>query len=116
MEKDYKEKYNNLKDAPEAAYEMEDEDVVVVLTNEDGEVTYYREETIITVGDDRFAVLVGLALDPDGEETEELPEEDEAVIAKIVVEDGEDVYVDPSEEEVEAVLAVYGEREENREG
>ena len=74
MEKDYKEKYNNLKDAPETAYEMEDEDVVVVLTNEDGEETYYREETIITVGDDRFAVLVGLALDPDGEETEGLPE------------------------------------------
>ena len=94
MEKDYKEKYNNLKDAPEAAYEMDDEDVVVVLTNEDGEETYYREETIITVGDDRFAVLVGLALDPDGE----------------------DVYVDPSEEEFEAVLAVYGELEENREG
>ena len=89
MEKDYKEKYNIFFFKQKTAYEMEDEDVVVVLTNEDGEETYYREATIITVGDDRFAVLVWMALDPDGQETEELPEEDEAVIAKTRLEDGD---------------------------
>jgi len=110
------EKHNRLNDKTPELDEMDDEDVLVVLTNEDGEETYYREETIISVGDDRFAVLVRLTLDSEGNATNVPSEEDEAVIAKIIVEDGEDVYVDPSEEEFEAVLSVYGELEENQEG
>ena len=41
--------------------EIQDEDVIVVITNEEGEERYYREEMIIPIGDDRFAVLADLA-------------------------------------------------------
>lgn len=87
--------------------EFHDEDVVVVIANEDGEESYYREETILTVGDDRFAVLVGLSAGSE-EELEDAEDEDEAIIAKIVTdENGEDMYVDPSDEEFEEVRKAY---------
>ena len=40
--------------------ELHDEDVIVVMTNEDGDERYYREEMIIPIGEDRFAVLIAL--------------------------------------------------------
>ena len=42
--------------------EMHDDDVIVVMTNEDGDERYYREEMIIPIGEDRFAVLIALAV------------------------------------------------------
>ena len=38
--------------------ELRDEDVIVVIENEEGEEQYYREEMIIPIGEDRFAVRV----------------------------------------------------------
>jgi hypothetical protein len=87
--------------------EIQDEDVIVVITNEEGEERYYREEMIIPIGDDRFAVLVALSASSE-EELADADEGDEATIAKIIVdEDGEDIYTDPTDEEFDEVRRAY---------
>jgi len=87
--------------------EIQDEDVIVVITNEEGEERYYREEMIIPIGDDRFAVLVALSASSE-EELADAEEGDEATIAKIIVdEDGEDIYTDPTDEEFDEVRRAY---------
>lgn len=87
--------------------ELHDEDVIVVMTNEDGDERYYREEMIIPIGDDRFAVLIALTASSE-EDLENAEEGDEATIAKIVTdEDGEDIYTDPTDEEFDAVRRAY---------
>ena len=87
--------------------EMHDDDVIVVMTNEDGDERYYREEMIIPIGEDRFAVLSALAGSSE-EDLENAEEGDEATIAKIVTDDsGEDIYTDPTDEEFEAVRRAY---------
>ena len=87
--------------------EMQDEDVIVVITNEEGEERYYREEMIIPIGEDRFAVLVALSASSE-EELADAEEGDEATIAKIIVdEDGEDIYTDPTDEEFDEVRRAY---------
>lgn len=87
--------------------ELHDEDVIVVMTNEDGDELYYREEMIIPMGEDRFAVLVALNVSSE-EDLENAEEGDEATIAKIVTdEDGEDIYTDPTDEEFDAVRRAY---------
>nr|WP_314805943.1 DUF1292 domain-containing protein [uncultured Selenomonas sp.] len=87
--------------------EMHDDDVIVVMTNEDGDERYYREEMIIPIGEERFAVLIALAVSSE-EDLENAEEGDEATIAKIVTDDsGEDIYTDPTDEEFEAVRRAY---------
>lgn len=86
--------------------ELHDEDVIVVMTNEDGDECYYREEMIIPIGEERFAVLIALTASSE-EELESAEEGDEATIAKIVTEDGEDIYTDPTDEEFDAVRRAY---------
>ena len=83
----------------------EDADVIVEMTDEEGNSYYYREEMIIPVGDDKFALLIGIH---DEEEEEEhahscgcgCGEHDEDVlIAKVIMgDDGEEEYVEPTDE------------------
>ena len=40
--------------------ELHDEDVIVVISDEEGVEHYYREEMIVPLGTERFAVLVAL--------------------------------------------------------
>ena len=92
----------------------EDADVIVEMTDEEGNSYYYREEMIIPVGDDKFALLIGIH---DEEEEEEhahscgcgCGEHDEDVlIAKVVMgDDGEEGYVEPTDEEFDAVQRAY---------
>ena len=92
----------------------EDADVIVEMTDEEGNSYYYREEMIIPVGDDKFALLIGIH---DKEEEEEhahscgcgCGEHDEDVlIAKVVMgDDGEEEYVEPTDEEFDAVQRAY---------
>ena len=92
----------------------EDADVIVEMTDEEGNSYYYREEMIIPVGDDKFALLIGIH---DEEEEEEhahscgcgCGEHDEDVlIAKVVMsDDGEEEYVEPTDEEFDAVQRAY---------
>ena len=94
------------------------EDVIVEMTDDDGNSYYYVEQMIIPVGDDRFALLVEV---PDEEEHEHHHdhegcecgcgcEDGDVIIAKIVTdENGEDIYVEPTDEEFEAVQKAYDE-------
>lgn len=84
---------------------MDDEEVVVVMMDDDGNEHYFIEEMLIPVGDDTYALLV-----PDTYEGEEPAdgEEDSAFFAKVVTgEDGEDEYIEPTDEEFDMVNAIY---------
>ena len=93
--------------------DMQDEDVMVVMTDEEGNEYYYQEEMIIPVGDQKYALLVGIHEDEDdhghgcgcgcGCEDDE-----DVLIAKIVVNDeGEEEYIEPTDEEFETVQKAY---------
>ena len=91
--------------------DMQDEDVMVVMTDEDGNEYYYQEEMIIPVGDQRYALLVGIH----DEEHEHgcgcgcgCEDDEDVLIAKIVINDeGEEEYIEPTDEEFEAVQKAY---------
>ena len=74
----------------------EDEDVIIEMMDEDGNSYYYREEMIIPVGEDKFALLIGIH------------DEEDVLIAKIVMgESGEEEYIEPTDEEFDAVQRAY---------
>ena len=96
-------------------------DVVVEMTDDEGNSYFYTEEMIIPVGDDRYALLVEIH-DHDHCEHENCEhehehegcdcgcEEGDVIIAKIVQdENGEDIYIEPTEEEFELVQKAYEE-------
>ena len=89
--------------------DMQDEDVMVVMTDEEGNEYYYQEEMIIPVGNQRYALLVGIHDDEHEHGCGCGCEDDEDVlIAKIVVnEEGEEEYIEPTDEEFEAVQKAY---------
>lgn len=91
---------------------LEDGDATVIeFTDEDGTKFYYEEEMIIPVGEEQYALLVGLHGDDDHEEGCGCGCEDgdeDVIIAKIVKnEDGEEEYVEPTDEEFERVQKAY---------
>ena len=105
-----------------ADFEQDDlddmEELVVVMTDEEGNEYYYREDMIVPVGDKRFAILVPLdaECECDDEDCECEAEETDVFIARIDTdENGEDVYVDPTDEEFEAVQKAYDELMEDDE-
>ena len=91
--------------------DMQDEDVMVVMTDEEGNEYYYQEEMIIPVGNQRYALLVGIH----DEEHEHgcgcgcgCEDDEDVLIAKIVINDeGEEEYIEPTDEEFEAVQKAY---------
>ena len=111
-------KNNQVKDfEQEEFFEGEGEDILVEMTDDEGNVYYYSEEMIIPVGEERFAILVEVH---EGDEEHEHHchcgecgdecdcEEGDVIIAKIVLnEDGEEEYIEPTDEEFEAVQAAY---------
>lgn len=99
---------------------MEDDELIVVMTDEEGNEYYYREELIIPVGDQRFALLVEIQEEDCEEGCGDGCDcgcgEENVVIAKIVVdENGEEIYVDPTDEEFEEVQKAYDELMEDDE-
>ena len=89
----------------------EEDEKVVVVTDEEGNEFYYQEEMIIPVGEDKYALLLGIH-----EEEEEhvhsedcgCEDEDDVIVAKIVLDEkGEEEYVEPTDEEYEAVQKAY---------
>ena len=95
--------------------EFLDDDVVIEMTDDDGNVFYYVEEMIIPVDGVNFALLVELhdehshGGDCDcGCDCDCDCEDDGVIIAKIVTgADGQDEYVEPTDEEFERVQAAY---------
>lgn len=89
-----------------------DDDVLVEMTDEEGNVFYYVEEMIIPVGDVNYALLVEVKDDEHGAGCNCGGDcgccDDDVIIAKIVVnEDGQEEYVEPTDEEFEQVQAAY---------
>lgn len=90
-----------------------EDEFVIEMEDEDGNVFRYVEELVIPVNGERFAFLV--EIDPEHEhecdcDDDECDCEDAVIIAKIVEnEDGEEEYIEPTEEEFEAVQAAYEE-------
>ena len=99
---------------------MEDDELIVVMTDEEGNEYYYREDMIIPVGEKRYAILIPIDIDDCEDESCDChshdDEEIDVFIARIDVdENGEEVYVDPTDEEFEAVQKAYDELMEDDE-
>lgn len=89
--------------------EMFDDDIIIEMTDEEGNVFYYVEEMIIPVGDENYALLVEVK-DEDHDEDCDCGccDDDNVVIAKIVINaDGEEEFIEPTDEEFEKVQAAY---------
>ena len=94
--------------------DVQDDGVVVVMTDDEGNEYYYEEEMIIPVGEEKYALLVGIHNEDEDHEHScgcgcGCDDEDEDVlIAKIVTNDeGEEEYIEPTDEEFEAVQKAY---------
>ncbi|WP_371370765.1 DUF1292 domain-containing protein [Sporomusa aerivorans] len=93
-----------------------DDEPVVVMTDEEGNEFYYREDMIIPVGEKQFAILVPIDVEEEGCECGDdscgcgCGDETDVFIARIDVDEtGEEIYVDPTDEEFEAVRKAYEE-------
>ncbi|WP_019541527.1 DUF1292 domain-containing protein [Selenomonas bovis] len=100
---------------------LEDGDATVIeFTDEDGNAFYYEEEMIIPVGNDQYALLVGLHDEDDHEAGCACGCEDggeDVLIAKIVTnEAGEEEYVEPTDEEFALVQKAYDALMDEEEG
>ena len=90
----------------------EDADVIVEMTDEEGNSYYYREEMIIPVGDEKFALLIGIH-DEEEEHAHSCgcgcgEHDEDVLIAKVIMgDDGEEEYVEPTDEEFDAVQRAY---------
>ena len=96
--------------------EFLEDDVLIEMTDAEGNVFYYVEEMIIPVDGENFALLVEVNndkvfIDPNHEHGEGCDcgcEDDDVIIAKIVVnEDGEEEYIEPTDEEFAKVQEAY---------
>ena len=91
----------------------EEADVIVEMTDEEGNSYYYREEMIIPVGDDKFALLIGIHEEEEEEHAHSCgcgcgEHDEDVLIAKVVMgEDGEEEYIEPTDEEFDAVQRAY---------
>jgi len=82
----------------------EDQQAVIMVTDEQGNESYYLEEMVIPMDHKNFAMLTELG--KDGEEPED--GEDNVIIARIEFnENGDPIYLDPTDEEFEKVKAAY---------
>ena len=93
--------------------QMEDDEIVVVMTDDEGNEYYYTQELILEVLGDKYALLVPTCADEGGEDChchdcEDDEDEDSAFFAKMVLdESGEEAYIEPTDEEFEAVMEAY---------
>ena len=97
--------------------EIFNDDVLIEMTDEDGNVFYYVEEMIIPVDGENFALLVEYKGDDCdcGHDHDcgcggecDCSCEDDVIIAKIVINaDGEEEFIEPTDEEFEKVQAAY---------
>ena len=93
----------NEKDLMDDEFE-DDGTIVVTFEGPNGEELYYAQEMLIETATGNFATMIGINVES-GEE-----DEDDVIICKIIKdEDGEDLYIDPTEEEFELAKAKYEE-------
>lgn len=88
-------------------HEILDDDFLIEMTDEDGNKFYYAEEMIIPIDGENFALLVEVH-DCDCDDDCDCDCDDEVIIAKIVTgADGEDEYIEPTDEEFAKVQEAY---------
>ena len=89
--------------------EFLDDDFLIEMTDTDGNVFYYVEEMVIPVDGEEFALLVEVKDDHEHDENCDCGcDDDDVIIAKIVVnENGEEEYIEPTDEEFERVQEAY---------
>ena len=86
--------------------DTEDQEPIVVITDEEGNETYYLEEMVIPVNNKNFAILTQIPEDENSEDEEEA--EDNCIIARIEFdENGDPTYLDPTDEEFDLVAEAY---------
>ncbi|MCQ2373687.1 MAG: DUF1292 domain-containing protein [Phascolarctobacterium sp.] len=86
--------------------EMEEyEEQIIEMVDDQGNKSYYLVDMIIPMEKNNFAVLVGVELDDKGNMKD--VDEENMVISRVEFEDGEEVYVAPTDEEFEAVRDAY---------
>ncbi|KXB94042.1 hypothetical protein HMPREF3191_00098 [Veillonellaceae bacterium DNF00626] len=84
--------------------DMKDEPIIVGIESPDGTVKDYVQDEVIPFAGKQFAVLVSIP------ETEDDEEEPEILLSRIDIDDkGEEEYVPPTDEEYDAVAAIYNE-------
>lgn len=79
-----------------------EEVIIVTATDDDGNEVDYQEVQRLELGGKVFALLVEVT---DGEEDDD----GDAIVARVDQEDGEDVYVAPTDEEFDAANAAFDE-------
>lgn len=85
-----------------------EEDIVIQMIDEDGNKFYYLEELIIPVDGENFALLVEIKDHEHEAGCDCGCEDDDVIIAKIVVnENGQEEYIEPTDEEFEKVQEAY---------
>ena len=85
-----------------------DDDFLIEMTDADGNVFYYVEEMIIPVDGENFALLVEVKDEEHEHGCDCGCEDDDVIIAKIIInEDGEEEFIEPTDEEFEKVQAAY---------
>ncbi len=103
------------KDKPMDEEQMEDDEVIVVMTDDEGNEYYYAQELVLQVEGEKYALLVPTCADDEEghchcheHDHEDDEDEDSAFFAKVVLdESGEEAYIEPTDEEFEAVVAAY---------
>ena len=105
------------KEMPMDEEQMGDDEIIVVMTDDEGNEYYYVQELILEVQGDKYALLVPACEEDEAEEQchchdhehdHEEDDEDSAFFAKMVLdESGEEAYIEPTDEEFEAVMAAY---------
>lgn len=84
-----------------------DDDVLIEITDDEGNVFYYVEEMIIPVDDENFALLVSVK-DDEHVHDDDCDCDDDVIIAKIIINaNGEEEFVEPTDEEFEKVQEAY---------
>ncbi len=87
--------------------QTKDQEAVVVITDEEGNESYYLEEMVIPMDNKNFALLTQI---PEDDDTDPDEAEDNVIIARMDFdENGEPVYLDPTDEEFDAVRRAYEE-------
>lgn len=87
--------------------ELDDEDIVICMTDEDGNEFDYVQEMLLEVDGARYAFLREIVEDPNDEGCD-CGCEDAVIIAKVIAgDDGEDEYIEPTDEEFDRVQEAY---------
>ena len=82
-----------------------EEVIIVTATDDDGNEVDYQEVQRIDIDGKVFALLVEV---PDSED-DDADDDGDAIVARVDVEDGEEVYVAPTDEEFDAANVAFDE-------